>query len=111
MGLVNPLRAPRLCYMQTTLVYLQRGKVKKSKNLIKIVNTDKENLHIFRKISVRFSGKMCLMIKLKVTKNQDFTYCLVNTLLEKLQGVKLSLCSLFMVKFSKVFKSINAKKL
>ena len=38
-----------------------------------------------------FSGKMCLMIVLKVTKKQGFTPSLENTVLEKPQGrVKLT---------------------
>ena len=32
---------------------------------------------------MKFSGKMCLMIILKVTKNQDFTISVENTILEK----------------------------
>ena len=31
-----------------SLVYLQQGNVKKSKKLMKIVNIDEENLHIFK---------------------------------------------------------------
>ena len=61
--------------MLTSLVYLQQGNVKKSKELIKIVNTGEENLHIFRTtsgISIKYLGKLCLMIILKVTKNQGF---------------------------------------
>ena len=34
--------------MLTLLAYLQQGNVKKSKKLIKIVNTGEENLHIFQ---------------------------------------------------------------
>ena len=47
-------------------------------------NTDEVNLHIFRTpwgTSTKFSGKVCLMIILKVTKNQDFTPFLENTVL------------------------------
>ena len=36
-------------------------------------------------ISMKFSGKMCLMIMLKVTKKQDFNSSLENTALEKPQ--------------------------
>ena len=42
---------------------------------MKIVNIDKENLRIFKatwEVSKKFSGKMCLMIILKVPKNQGF---------------------------------------
>ena len=55
-----------------TLVYLQQGNVKKSKNLMKVVNINEENCHIFRttwRNSVKFSRKMCLiMIILKHKK-------------------------------------------
>ena len=47
-------------------------------------NTDEENLHIFRTpwgTSTKFSGKMCLTIILKVTKNQGFTPFLENKVL------------------------------
>ena len=40
---------------------------------------------------MKFSGKMCLMIILKVTKNQDFTLCLEDTIFEKPQGGKVKL--------------------
>ena len=36
---------------------------------------------------MKFSGKMCLMIILKVTKNQGFTLSLEDTFFEKPQGV------------------------
>ena len=48
---------------------------------MKIVNIDGENLHIFL-----MKGKMCLMIILKVTKKQDFTLSLEDTVLEKPHG-------------------------
>ena len=35
---------------------------------------------------MKFSGKMCLKIILKVTKNQDFSLSLEDTLFEKPQG-------------------------
>ena len=35
---------------------------------------------------MKFSGKMCLMIILKVTKDQGFTFSLEDTFFEKLQG-------------------------
>ena len=57
---------------------------------MKIANIDKEILHIFWTtwgISMKFSGKMCLMIILKVTKNQGFTLSLEDTVFEKPQGV------------------------
>ena len=58
--------------------------------LTKIVNIDKENHHIFRAtrgISMKFSGKMCLMIILKVIKSQGITLSMKNAVLEKTQGV------------------------
>ena len=66
-------------YILTSLVYLQQRNVKKYKNLMKIVIIDEENLHIFRKIrriSMQLSGKICLMITLKVTEKQAFTLSL-----------------------------------
>ena len=50
--------------------------------MIKIINIDKENVHIFqstRGISMKFSGKMRLMIILKVIKKQGFTLSVENT--------------------------------
>ena len=35
---------------------------------------------------MKFSGKMCLMITLKVTKKQGFTFCLEDTIFEKPHG-------------------------
>ena len=49
---------------------------KNAERLMKIVNTDDGNLHNFQATwgdSMKFSGKMCLMIILKVTKKQGFT--------------------------------------
>ena len=60
---------------------------------MKIVNMDEENLHIFWmtwEISMKCSGKMWLMIILKVTKNQGFTLSVEDTVLKKPQGVKLT---------------------
>ena len=54
------------------LVYLQQENGKKSKKLMKIVNIDKENLHIFRatwRISIKLSRKRYLMI----TANSKFS--------------------------------------
>ena len=51
--------------------------LKKSKNLTKIVNIEEENFQIFRKtsgISMKFSEKVRVMIILKYTKNQGFTF-------------------------------------
>ena len=75
--------------MLTSLVYLQRGNVKKFEKFLKMVNIDKQNLHVFRttsEISMKFSGNMCLMIILKVTKNQVFTSSQEKTVLEKPRG-------------------------
>ena len=50
------------------------------------VNFEGENLYIFWttwRISMKFSGRMWLMIMLKVTKNQGFTLPLESTVLEK----------------------------
>ena len=67
-------------------------------NIANIVN---ESLHIFWTtcgISMEFSGKMWLMIILKVTKNQEFTISLADTFSRKTTGeVKLS-TSLFSIK-------------
>ena len=71
-----------ICYVLTLLVSLQQGNVKQFKKLAKIVNIQEENLHILCtswKISMKSSGKMSLMIILKVTKNQGFTLSLENT--------------------------------
>ena len=75
--------------MLTSLVYLQQGNVKKSKKLIKIVNTGEDYLHIFQTttgIFMKLSRKMCLMIILKVTKNHGVIPSLENTVLQKQQG-------------------------
>ena len=61
---------------------------------MKIANIDRESLHIFWttwRISMKFSGKIWLMIILKVTKNQGFTIALEDTSSEKSKGgVKLT---------------------
>ena len=46
---------------------------------------------------MKFSGKMCVMIILKVRKNQGFTLSLEDIFFEKPQGVKLTHLSLFRV--------------
>ena len=54
--------------------------------LMKVANIDREYLYIFWTTwgnSMKFSGKICLMVILKVTKNQGFTLSLEDTLLEK----------------------------
>ena len=57
--------------------------------LMKIANIDREILHNFWTtwgISMKFSGKMCFMIILKVTKNQGFTLSSEDTFFKKPQG-------------------------
>ena len=62
--------------------------------MMKLANMNKGNLYISwttRGISMKVSGKMCLMIVLKVTEKQGFTPSLESTVLEKPQGrVKLT---------------------
>ena len=56
-------------YMLTPLVSLQQGNVKKSKKSMKIANIEGQHFHIFwttQGILMEFSGKMWLMIILKV---------------------------------------------
>ena len=58
-------------------------------NWWKLTNIDREFLHIFWTTwgnSMKFSGKMCLKILLKVTKNQGFSLSSEDTLFEKPQG-------------------------
>ena len=71
-----------------------------------MANNDRESLHIFWTtwgISMKFSGKMWLMMILKVTKNQALTHSL-----EKRQrgggggGSNWPSCSLFRVKMDKL---------
>ena len=63
-----------------SLVSLWQGNVKKSKklrNTDKIANIDKEFLHIFWTTwgnSMKFSGKMCFKIILKVTLSLEDTF-------------------------------------
>ena len=57
--------------------------------LMKIANIDWEFLHIFWttwKNSMKFSGKMCYKITLKVIKNQGFILSLQDTFFEKTTG-------------------------
>ena len=56
---------------------------------MKIANIDRESLHIFWAnwgISLKFSGKMWLMIILKLTKNHGSTVSLEDALSGKPQG-------------------------
>ena len=67
---------------------------------MKIADIDRESLHILwttGAISMKFSGKMWLMMILEVTKKHGLTLSLEDTFLEKPQGVKL-IPSLFRVK-------------
>ena len=61
---------------------------------MKIANISREILHnvwTTWAISLKFSGKVCLMIILKFTQNQGFTLCLEDTIFKKPQGgVKLT---------------------
>ena len=74
--------------------------------LIKLANIDRESLHIFWTIwgiSMKFSGKMWLIIILKITKNQGFTLSLEDAFFIKSQErmggwVKLTPSSRFRVK-------------
>ena len=66
-------------------VFATRKCQKKKKKLVKLVNIEEENIHIFRGtwgILMKFSGKMCLMIILKVRENKDFTLSVENTVLK-----------------------------
>ena len=57
--------------MLRSLVCFGQANIKKSKNLTNTVNIDEKNFHIFRKsweISMKFLGKMDLMVILKVIK-------------------------------------------
>ena len=68
--------------------------------MMKIVNIDGKILHIFWKtwgISKKFSGKMWLMIILKVTKNQGFIISLEDTVSENSQAGQLDTPSRFRV--------------
>ena len=55
---------------------------------MKIANIDREILYNFWTTwgtSIKFSGKMCLIIILKVTKHQDLTLCLEDIIFKKPQ--------------------------
>ena len=54
--------------MLTSLVYLQQGNLKKSKKLMKIVITGEKKSSYFPNELSSFSRKVCLVIKLNVTK-------------------------------------------
>ena len=72
--------------MLAPLVSLQQGNVKKSGKCVKVIDTEVENINIFWTTwGISISGKISLIIKLKVTKNQDFTLYLENTFFENLR--------------------------
>ena len=84
-------------YELTSSVSLCQENVKKWKNWLKsmkISNFDREIIYIFWTtwgIPIKFSGKMWLIIILKLRKNQGFTFYLEDTFLEKPQ-VCVSVC-------------------
>ena len=58
--------------------------------LMKIANIDREVLHIFRttwRILMKFSGKMFLVIILKLTRSQCFTFFVEDAFLKNHRGV------------------------
>ena len=62
---------------------------KKWVKLVKRANIDREFLHIFWmtwRNSMKFSGKMCFKITLKVTKNRGSTLSVEDTFFKKPQG-------------------------
>ena len=61
-----------ICYMLTSLISLQQGNLKKSEKSIKIVKYS-YLLNNLRRISMKFSEKMWLIIILKVTKKQGLS--------------------------------------
>ena len=84
---------------------------------MKIANIDREFLHIFWKTwgnSVKFSGKMCFKITLKVAKNQGSTLSIEDIFFKKPQGVSIwptwYTCIFYWMAYNKiqVFCTINA---
>ena len=74
-----------ICYMLTSLISLQQGNLKKSEKSVKIVKYS-YLLNNLRRISMKFSEKMWLIIILKVTKKTGFiTLSLENTFFKKPQ--------------------------
>ena len=87
--------------MLTPLVSLKQGNDRKYEKLKEIVNIDGENLQIVRTskgILMKFSGKIWLMIILKITNNQDITLSLWGTFLEGVGRSNDPTPSLFRVK-------------
>ena len=61
-----------ICYMLTSLISLQQGNLKKSEKSMKMVKYS-YLLNNLRRISMKFSEKMWLIIILKVTKKQGLS--------------------------------------
>ena len=81
-----------ICYNLTSLVFFVGSwcqKIQKiDENWWKFANINRGFLHIFWTTwgnSMKYSGKMCLKIILKVTKNQGFSLFLEDTLFKKPQ--------------------------
>ena len=69
---------------------------------MKIANLDREIIRNFWttwEISMKFSGKLCLMIIIKVTKDQCFTLSVDDNFLKNHRGINLTLPSRFRVNF------------
>ena len=82
--------------------FLVTKNVKNFFKMMKIVNIHGENLRIFWTtwgISMKFSGKIWLMIILKATKMQDFIFSLEDTFLEKPQRGQIDPPILFRVNY------------
>ena len=76
------------------LVSLQQGNVKKSEKLMKIVKTDRENLHIFLTasvISMTFSEKMWLTTKLSHKKPMLYPLFRKHPLFRSHRGLRVKL--------------------
>ena len=69
--------------MLKSFVSLQQENIKTSKKSVKVVNIERENL--FTLWTIKFAGKIWLMIILTVTKKYGFTISLENIFLEKPQ--------------------------
>ena len=69
--------------MLTSLVYLRQENNKKSKQVMKIVNIDEKDLHMFRSYCLL---KILKLEKKKKRNSKGFTLPLENTVLQKPQG-------------------------
>ena len=77
---------------------------------MKIVNIDVENILIFQmtwKISMKFSGKMWVMIIVKIPKSQGFTLLLEDTFFEKPHVAEFKLTSHSFLKVEKIFENLT----